>query len=121
NSAIMLTATQTLAPAVRLSPSHGAPSSFSSQPRRAAAAAAVSRVSCTRVGALSEVVNGELVVGDQEQTTDDLLTRHKKVVADYTLSATVTVSLKQDDSTPRKVADMVNRDWLFLDFFGSHS
>uniref|UniRef100_A0A0D3G8Q1 Uncharacterized protein n=1 Tax=Oryza barthii TaxID=65489 RepID=A0A0D3G8Q1_9ORYZ len=86
--------------------SHGAPSSFSSQPRRAAAAA-VSRVSCTRIGGLSEVVNGELVVGDQEQTTDDLLTRHKKVVADYTLSATVTVSLKQDDSTPRKVADML--------------
>nr|ACB12040.1 lipoxygenase [Oryza sativa Japonica Group] len=113
----MLTATQTLAPAV-LSRSHGAPSSFSSQPRRTAAAA--SRVSCTRVGALSEVVNGELVVGDQEQTTDDLLTRHKNVVADYTLSATVTVSLKQDDSTPQKVADMVNRDWLFLDFFSSH-
>ncbi|EAY83506.1 hypothetical protein OsI_38720 [Oryza sativa Indica Group] len=36
-----------------------------------------------------------------------------------TVTATVAVRLKEGISTPEKVANMVNRNWLFLDFFSS--
>ncbi|KAF0887745.1 hypothetical protein E2562_003978 [Oryza meyeriana var. granulata] len=111
----MLTATQPLVAV--FSPSHGL-SSFSSRvvvssgqwaPRRA-----VSRVSCTGIG-LSEAGNGAAVgtVVDQEQTS--LVTRGEKVMELIALKATVTVHLKQAESTPEKMADLVHRQWLFLD------
>ncbi|XP_052137755.1 lipoxygenase 2.1, chloroplastic-like isoform X2 [Oryza glaberrima] len=113
----MLMATQPLGPV--LSPSHGGPSSFSSSvslggqwaPRRPAVS---SKVSCTRIG-LSEVDNGKVVghidVDEEEQTM--------QVQGITTVTATVAVRLKEGISTPEKVADMVNRNWLFLDFFSS--
>nr|XP_015618866.2 lipoxygenase 2.1, chloroplastic [Oryza sativa Japonica Group] len=113
----MLMATQPLGPV--LSPSHGGPSSFSSSvslggqwaPRRPAVS---SKVSCTRIG-LSEVDNrkvvGHIDVDEEEQTM--------QVQGITTVTATVAVRLKEGISTPEKVANMVNRNWLFLDFFSS--
>jgi len=116
---MMLTATYPLGAV--LSPSHG-PSSFPSStaspgqwtPRRAVSS---SKVSCTRVS-VSEVVNGSAVGTVDQEQSGFLLTRHEKA-EHITLNATVTVRLDEGWSTPKNVADMAHRRWLFLEFISS--